>query len=82
MDGPRRRLQPAAVRSAGDDRIESKVVVRDDHAVPGHAHIELQRRHADLQRPRERRQRVFRREAPRAAMALEIESVGWHDANR
>jgi hypothetical protein len=50
--------------------------MRDDHlVVGGDADIELQRRHAELERPREGGQRVLRQQAARAAMALHVEGA-------
>ena len=56
-------------------RIERAVVADDQHAVLGHREIEFERGHADAERGLERRERVFRREAARAAMALQIEGM-------
>jgi len=48
----------------------------DDDPVLGEARVELERRHADLERARERRERVLGREPARAAMPLEVEGGG------
>ena len=52
---------------------EQAVVADDDHAIFGHSAVELERRDADRERPRETGQRVLRGEAASAAMALEVE---------
>ena len=48
----------------------------DHDAVARHVGVELQRVDADFEGARERGQRVFGREAPGSAMALEIERRG------
>ena len=48
----------------------------DDHAIFAHAHIQLQRAHAQLNGFFKGRQGVFGQEAARAAMALQIKRGG------
>ena len=63
------------VRTARVIRIEPAVVADDQHVVPGHREIELERRDADRERGLEGRERVLGRKAARAAMALQVERV-------
>ena len=57
---------------AGHIRVEAAVVVHHHHAVLRDADIHLQRVDAELERVAERRQRVLRQVAARAAVALDI----------
>ena len=65
-----------AVRSARVIGVETAVVADDKNPIAGHGEIELERGHADRQRGREGRQRVFRRQTAGAAMALQVECAG------
>src|SRR6516225_4314694 len=62
-----------AVRSARVVGVETAVVADDENPIAGHDEIELERGHADRQRAREGRQRVFRRQTAGAAIALQVE---------
>src|SRR5262245_21343107 len=73
LDERCRRCDPASVRPACYVGIEPAVVVDHDLAVARDPDIELQRVDAELERPLEAGQRVLRRVAARAAVALEIE---------
>jgi hypothetical protein len=70
------RRDPCAVRAARDIRVERAVVVDHHHAVARDADIELERRDAHRGRPLEAGERVLGRVAARAAVALEVESLG------
>ena len=69
------RAEPLAVRSARGVRHQPALVRDHHHAVARHPDVELERGHADRERARERGQRVLRREAARAAVALEVEGM-------
>ena len=60
--------EPPAVGAAHDVRVERRIVGHHQHAVPGHAEVELERGHADLERLPEPGEGVLGREPPRAAM--------------
>ncbi len=47
----------------------------DQHVVPGHREVELERRDADRERERKTLERVLGRKAARAAMALQVEGL-------
>jgi hypothetical protein len=64
-----------SVRSARVVRVEAPVMAYDQHAIPGHRDIKLERGHADRQRRVERRERVFGCQAPRAAVALQVKRL-------
>ena len=66
-------VDPAPARVASDVGIQARLVRNHHHAVLGQHRVELQRVDADRCRRRERAQRVFRCQAARAAMALQIE---------
>src|SRR5262249_16611401 len=71
---------PAAVGAARHVGVQPAVVVDHHHAVAAHADVELEGGHAELERAREAGQRVLRRVAARAAMALDIEAESFfHD---
>ena len=76
---PRRR-EPRAGRVPGAIRIEGPVVVHDGHAVPGHAEVELQHVHTQFDGALERRHRVLRKQSAGAAVSLDFERVGGHEA--
>ena len=64
------------IRAARGIRIEPFVVVHDENPILGHGDIGLERRDADRQRLGEGGNRVLRREAACAAMALQVECGG------
>jgi hypothetical protein len=65
--------QPGAVGPPYEVRIERGIVADNRNPVGGHRHIELETVDADRQRGRKSRQRVLRKQAPRPAMALQID---------
>ena len=73
-----RRRQELARGIARVVGVEQPVVADDHDAVLGHARVELERRHADRERPREPGERVLGGEAARAAMALQVEILCAH----
>src|SRR5690348_4802604 len=54
----------------------------DDNAVARHADVELERAHAELERARERGQRVLRQVAARAAVALDVHGYSGSEDSR
>jgi hypothetical protein len=69
------RRHPRAGGIAREVGVEPLVVADDHDAVAGHARVQLERADAQGQGAREGGQRVLRREAARATVALEVEGA-------
>src|SRR5687768_14570048 len=74
MDRRPGRLEPLAVGSAHDVRVERRIVPHHHDAVAGDAHVELERVHAKGERARERGQGVLGGEASGPAMPLDLDA--------
>jgi hypothetical protein len=76
MDRRSAPVEKLSARVARDRRIERRVVINHEHPIARDRDVELERRHAKRKRALKGRQRIFGREAARAAMALQVESLG------
>ena len=68
------RDEPGAVRAPHDVGIEYRVMRQHENPVLGDGEVGLKRRHADFERPGKAGKRVLGRQAPSAAVALQVES--------
>ena len=67
--------EPLPIRATGEGWIQTRTVADDETAVSGDSEIHLQGCHAEFQGMDEAGKGVFRHQAPRAAVALQVEGV-------
>ncbi len=71
--------QPVAGGIAGDSRVQRKIVADDNDAVRGHANVQFERSHTQIEALTKSLDGIFREQAARAAMAddLNLSCHGW-----